>query len=53
MERTPLHIASVHGKTQVVELLLKLKANIEAQDSVCRSFPEPNRLEFYFLGFLF
>ena len=49
MERTPLHVASVHGKTQVVELLLKLKANIESPDKVCRSFvfPKPYILKFY------
>lgn len=34
LHRTPLHIASEHGHSDIVSVLLHHRANIEAQDKV-------------------
>ena len=40
-KRTPLHCASFEGNVEVVELLLKAKANVESKDRVCTAHLVP------------
>lgn len=37
---TPLHLASFHGETEIITLLIEYKADVEAKDEVYSSLQQ-------------